>query len=120
MTETHDGARFIWRDKDCTAYGDLGGALCKLGTEQDAREFWDAYVAFLNRPTARLSGGTPESVAAANIGYLMGYYGPEERQRVYGLFPQASHPIFGRFETEPSAEQALEAGKRAALGEFKS
>jgi hypothetical protein len=26
----HDGARFIWRDKDITKLGDLGDALCRL------------------------------------------------------------------------------------------
>lgn len=116
----HDSARFIWRGKDVTQYGELGSALCSLKTEQDASEFWDAYVEFLSRPTAKLGGLSPSDVASANIGYLMGYYDREARQRVYGLFPQASHPIFGRFESEPTPEQALEAGKRFALGEFES
>lgn len=123
MTETRDGSRFIWRDRDVTAYGDLGSALCALETEADAAEFWNAYVEYLSRPTAELGGKTAHEVAGANIGYLMGYYSPEARQRVYGLFPQAAHPIFGhefgRGGTDPSPEKALEAGRRAALGEFR-
>lgn len=118
---THDGARFIWRDRDLTRYGDLGSALCSLQTPEDAAEFWSAYVEFLSRPTARLGDKTPHEVAGSNIGYLMGYYGPEERERVYSLFPQASHPIFGhgfgRDQPDPTPGQALEAGKRMMTGE---
>lgn len=110
----HDDARFIWRGKDITRYGDLGSALCSLETEQDAAELWNAYIEFLSRPTARLGGRTPHEVAGSNIGYLMGYYGDEDRRRVYGLFPQASHPIFGHDfgrGADPTPEQAFEAGR---------
>jgi hypothetical protein len=116
-----DGARFIWRGRDITRYGDLGDALCSLETEEDAAELWNTYIEFLSRPTARLGGKTPQEVAGSNIGYLMGYYGDGERRRVYALFPQASHPIFGHDfgrGADPTPAQAVEAGKRAALGEF--
>lgn len=111
-------ARFIWRGKDCTTYGALGSALCELETEQDAREFWDAYIAHLSRPAAELAGNTADHVARSNIGYLMGYYSEDARRRVYDLFAafDVSHPIFGR-ET-PTVDQALEAGRRFAMGEF--
>lgn len=117
--ETHDGSRFTWRDQDITAYGALGSALCSLQSSEDAIEFWNAYVEYLSRPTSTVhnSGKTAEEVAGSNIGYLMGYYSPEERQRVYGLFPQASHPIFGHDfgrGYEPTAEEAFTAGQRYA------
>ena len=115
---THDGARFMWRGEDITQYGALGSALCELETEQDAAEFWNVYVEFLSRPSARLGGKAPEAVAGSNIGYLMGYYGDEERRRVYALFPQASHPIFGHDfghgGEDPTPAEALAAGARMA------
>lgn len=114
MTETHDGSRFIWRDRDLTSYGNLGGALCGLESEADGADLWSAYVEYLSRPTARLGGKTPHEVAGSNIGYLMGYYGDEDRRRVYGLFPQASHPIFGqsfgRDGADPTPAEAFAAG----------
>lgn len=111
MTETHDGARFIWRERDLTSYGALGSALCNLKDADEAADLWNAYVQFLSRPTARLGGKSAQEVAGSNIGYLMGYYGPEERRRVYGLFPQASHSIFGhefgRDAPDPTPEEAV-------------
>lgn len=117
MTDTmRDGASLIWRGQDITRLGDLGAALCALETEEDAAEFWNAYVEFLGRPTARLGGSSPEAAAGSNIGYLMGYYGPEERERVYGLFPQATHPVFGhdfgRDGADPTPEEAFTAEKK--------
>lgn len=98
-------------------YGDLGSALCALQTRDEAEEFWNAYVAHLSRPDAKLLGKSPEEVAAANIGYLMGYYGADDRQRVYDLFSEHSvaHPIFGR--EEPTPDEALDAGGRLMRGE---
>lgn len=86
---------FWWGDRDCSTYGDLGSTLCTIKTAEEAQSLWDAYVAWLSRPDAKLCGKGPEEVAASNIGYLMGYYGDEERKRVYALFPTASHPVFG-------------------------
>lgn len=102
-------------------YGELGDALCALKTEDEAAEFWHAYVQYLRsqRFEEKLPGGkTPEQVAAANIGYLMGYYEVEERQRVYGLFAKfdVSHPVFGR--SEPSPEEAFAAGEKLGKGEL--
>ena len=109
---------FQWKGQTIGNYGETGAALCALETPEEAAEFWDAYVAYLRRPEADLAGATPEAVAGSNIGYLMGYYGAEERQRVYDLFSafNVSHPIFGRVEPTPGA--AVEAGKRAVYGEF--
>lgn len=104
----------IWRGRDISALGDLGSALCKLGTKDEAAEFWRGYVEHLSRPDAVLLGRTPEAVAASNIGYLMGYYGAEERQRVYGLFSafEVAHPIFGTYEPTPT--EAFAAGLERA------
>lgn len=109
-----------WKGSEISKYGEIGSALCAIETTAEAGEFFKAYVEYLSRGDAELGGKMPDDVAASNIGYLMGYYGPEERQRVYTLFARfnAVHPIFGRME--PSEAQAFEAGKRAALGEFSS
>jgi hypothetical protein len=95
----------MWRGRDVSKYGDLADALMGLASEDEAREFWHAYVVYLNRPDATLLGRTAEDVAAANIGYLMGYCGTAERQRVYGLFAafNVEHPIFGRMSHEASS-----------------
>jgi hypothetical protein len=92
-----------WKGHDISKYGDIGSALCAIETRDEARQFWDAYVDYLRRPDAELCGKAPEEVTSSNIGYLMGYYGPEERQRVYDLFDGfgVAHPIFGR--SEPAA-----------------
>jgi hypothetical protein len=85
MSESYDG--FEWKGKRVRTNGELGDAACALTTPEEAREFLAAYEA--TNPHAR-----------ANIGYLMGYYGDEERRRVYALMDAAGeagveHPVFG-------------------------
>lgn len=103
-------------DFEGITYGELGAALCSLETEEQAAEFWQGYIAHLSRPDAQLLGQKPEAVAASNIGYLMGYYGQAERQRVYGLFRESNvaHPIFGTYE--PTADEALQKGMQLGAG----
>ncbi len=100
---------------DHPTYGELGSALCELTTTEEAATFWGEYIAYLNRPEAELGNNAAEQVAASNIGYLMGYYGPEERQRIYGLFEDfnVAHPVFGR--SEPTASEAMAAGRALAM-----
>lgn len=77
---------FEWKGKVVRTYGEIGQALCDLETPAEAAAFFTAYHSI-------------NEYAAGNIGYLMGYYGDEERRRVYGLFDAADigvvHPIFG-------------------------
>jgi hypothetical protein len=93
---------FIWRDKSLDTIGDLMDAMGAIDSDDVAREFMQAYRAV-----------SPH--ADENIGYLTGYYGATEAQEMRRRF-DVSHPIFGR--ESPTQEQALEAGKRWALGEF--
>lgn len=107
-----------WKGEELVNYGKLGAALAALQTPAEAREFWDEYIAWLGRPEAELEAHhTPEGVARANIGYLMGYYDGETQQRVYDLFGDLdiAHPIFGR--AQPSYDVALAAGHAAASAE---
>jgi hypothetical protein len=55
---------------------------------QEARQFMREYV--IEKP----------SEARANIGYLTGYYGLEDRRRIFDWF-EVVHPIFGRRELSP-------------------
>ena len=91
--------------------GELFNELCAIPSPQEAATFWHDYVQYLNRPEADLNGGAPEAIAASNIGYVMGYGTPEQRERVYGLFSafNVSHPVFGR--AEPTAGEAFAAGQ---------
>ena len=52
-----------------------------------------------------------ESIQRHNIGYFSGYFDSERAARTMRLF-KTSHPIFGM--ACPTAEEALEAGKKAA------
>lgn len=109
-----DKVPFEWKGHSCSTVGELGNTLCKIQTKDEAEDFWRAYVEYLSGPNAEIGDRAPESVAGENIGYLMGYYGEDERQRVYSLFSQASHPIFGRFENSPTPDEAFEAGVQFA------
>ena len=61
-----------------------------------------------------------EGIERLNLGHYAGYYGSETRERVERLF-KCAHPVFGAIAErgEPTAEQALEAGRNAAKGQLK-
>lgn len=94
----------IWRDEELVTIGDLASAVLAIasnGTREEAREFMAAYRA--------------ESVhAAANVGYIAGYYGRTTAERIWDWF-ECAHPIFGTYA--PTPEEAFEAGQRLAAGE---
>jgi hypothetical protein len=93
----------IWKGRELITIGDLmyhGIDACE--TPEEAAEFMRLY-----------REDSPH--ADVNIGYLSGYYGHEAMQRIQQWF-DVTHPIFGK--TTPTPDAALEAGKRAALGEF--
>lgn len=89
----------FWKGKELLTMGDMSDAVAKIvseGTRHEAETFMTAYRA--------------ESVhAAANVGYLSGYFGRETRQKICDWF-QVAHPIFGTYE--PTPEEAFDAGKR--------
>ena len=63
-------------------YGELLGACHNCQTQKDAEQVIQK--ALEDSPHAK-----------ENIGYLLGYMGPEERERLYALFSDCNHPIFG-------------------------
>jgi hypothetical protein len=101
----------IWQGNDISSVRPFTDALCALRTSDDAAEFWQVYIAYLNDQEKDLSGRSADTVARSNIGYVMGYRSAEERQRVYDLFTafDVAHPVFGR--NEPSPEAAFAAGE---------
>lgn len=66
------------------------------------------------KENARLSYEEARAIQLSNIGYFFGYLSQEERAHAMEVWPEASHPIFGRFEEPSDPERALAAGM--ALG----
>lgn len=82
----------------------------------------DAMVEELTR-LAMEDAGTPASdyyevraIQLSNIGYMMGYMSRAEIKKILLLYPEAKHPIFGRFEKELPPEVILNAG--IAMGRY--
>ena len=100
---------WVWRETEIRTMGDLMDAITKIKTKEEADEFVAAY--------AKVNEHAP-----SNIGYMLGYLDKESRDRLYRLFEECSHPVFGHNfgrGSEPTAEGAFEAGLamgKAALG----
>lgn len=73
-------------------YGEALGPAMNVQTEEEARAYFEAYVAYLKRhcPTE----GRAREVARVNIGYWTGYQDAATAERVQRLFG-FGHPIFG-------------------------
>lgn len=60
-------------------------ALClKCNTKEEAKQVLEQYEKYCDSP----------EIARKNFGYIFGYCGKEDREKLYHLFP-VSHPIFG-------------------------
>lgn len=88
-----------WNDVELDTVGKVCTALSSLQTKEEADEFM-----------AGMRAEGPEH-ADANIGYIIGYLGAEDRIRLYSLL-KVEHPIFG--DQEPSPEECLELGRNMA------
>lgn len=88
-----------WKDENLETYPKIIDKALSLGGKEQ-EQFVAEYVR---------TGGP---YALHNIGYFSGYYGPKEMQRIQKIF-NTIHPIFG--PAIPSAEEALEIGKKMAL-----
>lgn len=86
----------IWKGRELRTIGELmTGGIDQCATPDEAQAFMAAY-------------RSVNPHADVNIGYLSGYYSQSEARRIREWFG-VTHPIFGH--TEPSAEQAFEAGR---------
>jgi hypothetical protein len=84
-----------WNGIELDTVGKVCTALQSLKTQDEADEFM-----------AGMREEGPEH-ADANIGYIIGYLGAEDRLRLYELL-KVKHPIFG--DQEPSPEEVLAMG----------
>jgi hypothetical protein len=79
--------------------------LClKCETKEDAHELLRQYEKYFDDPT----------IARNNLGYMFGYYDPEDRKKLYALFP-VNHPMFGSEfgrGRDPSPEEAFKTGEK--------
>jgi len=88
-----------WKGEELKTTGDLCyKGIDKCDTPEEAQEFMRLYRA-------------ENEHADENIGYISGYYDPENMRRIQEWFCVA-HPIFGK--SVPTPEEAFEAGKREA------
>jgi hypothetical protein len=101
-------------------FGNTLGPAVKFAVEGDleeARRWFSLMVQHLMlNGKQQYSQQEAERITRSNIGYFAGYYGETERRAVADIYG-AMHPIFGN-DFNPTPEKALEAGKRAAHGEF--
>lgn len=83
-------------------------------SKEEADRLLEELIAEAQKENALLNYAEARAIQLSNIGYFFGYLGPDQRAHAMEVWPEASHPIFGRFEHPPSPEQALAAGM--ALG----
>ena len=83
--------------------GDILNIIQSCKTIDDANEVIQAYEKI-------------NPYAKENIGYGLGYLGEKERNRLYDLFKDCNHPIFGSSfgrGKEISLKETFEAGKKS-------
>lgn len=89
-------------------YGDKYGPAMDMTNQEEA----DGYFEILVLHSMENFGKTreeAEAVERSNLGYYAGYYDSETSERVQRLF-NCSHPIFGKVDEFPTAEEAFEMG----------
>ena len=90
--------------------GEMYDPAMEITDQQEADEYFEACV----QRGVTFFGQTLEEatrIQRGNLGYYAGYCDTETMQRINRLF-KTTHPIFG--DTQPTAEEAVEAGKRLA------
>ena len=85
------------------------GAMVELTDPEEIRQFMIEYADWLRW----MNGGDEkgEETAWRNVGYLIGYFNAEVRQRWLDALPNLSHPVFGR-DLNVSPDEAFQAGYR--------
>ena len=73
----------VWKGEEIRTHGNMMSALLKLDNKLEAQEFMIRYRAV--NPSAD-----------QNVGYAIGYFSPEDRERLFGILDGVVHPIFGR------------------------
>lgn len=91
--------------------GALVSAVMAIEEDEDARRFFEGY--FLWQTEHGRDGDDPGEVVRSNIGWCFGEGMARAQVEMWQRVCGAAHPIFG--SAIPTAEEAVEAGKRAAL-----
>jgi hypothetical protein len=104
--------------KETLTYGECLGPAMKITDEADARQYFEGYVAFIEKAfkkEPRQDEKTAADVARINLGYYAGYYDSETRERVERLF-KCAHPVFGSIKTNgaPTSRKPLTQGNEWA------
>lgn len=89
----------------------LGPAM-EITDQNDADRYLTALINYHER-LGKVSHEAAVHMAKVNLGYYAGYHDQETMSRVNRLF-DTQHPIFGT--STPTAEEAIETGKRMATG----
>ncbi len=92
-------------------------AMETLSDISDIIQFYKEYVDYLKTEGNTLEvRSRPVSIANKNIGYLLGYYDNEIRQRWKEALPYITHPVYGEDIFSDSLNDAYESGRSAAEG----
>lgn len=86
----------------------------KVKTREEADQVLEEFIAQAMKLKPLLTYEEARVIQLSNIGYHFGYLLPSERAQVMPLYPDAQHPIYGRFDENYSVESMLSAG--IALG----
>jgi hypothetical protein len=105
--QREDYTRHGWALKERPAgvhtIGDFIGAVMVIDTPENARQFYEGYLTYLeNQPDRTMP---PEAVARANIGWCFGEGLAQEKIEMWIHVCHAAHPMFGT--TKPSTELPL-------------
>ena len=88
--------KFNPKNKKTLTYADTLGPAMEITNEEDAKQYFEAYVSFiqkaLNEENDIINDMTAEEIALSNLGYYAGYYNEEVREQVERLF-NCKHPI---------------------------
>lgn len=107
------GWRVVERSEGGHTIGDFYAAVLGIDNADEARRFFDGYVAWMEAlpEDQRDPKRTATDVARINIGWVFGEGMPEERQQMWADAVNATHPVFGA--GMPTPEGAFLAGKIA-------
>ena len=82
-----------WKGKELKTMGEIGNVIDNIFTKEEAQEFMEIY-------------RSENKHADDNIGFLSGYYPPEDAKRIKVLFG-VEHPIFDKMAIKYSREDLL-------------
>lgn len=102
--------------KELLSYGESLGPAMEITYPEDAKQYFLAYVAYLQKVRDEKDNFIAWNIALGNIGYYAGYYDSATRARVEKLF-NAAHPIFAsvnnKFSNEEILQMGIDAGKKS-------